>query len=63
MKNIAIQTGDELICFYTISIERAEEVLNKAGITADDIYEVKDDELQYYCFSSRLWDEDLSAAA
>lgn len=56
MKNIAIQTDDELICFYTESMERAEEVTKHAGVIVMDMYEVTDDDMQYYCFDSRLWD-------
>lgn len=60
--NIAIQTDEELILFYTSSIERAEEVCKKGNIELIDMFEVKDRDLQYYCFSSRLWDKKESVA-
>lgn len=56
MKNIAIQTDDEFICFYTTSIERAQEVAKHAGVIVTDMYEVRDDEMEHYYFDSRLWD-------
>ena len=54
--NIAIQTNDKLICLFTSSIERAESVLKKAQVKYIDIYEVRDDEMQYYYFNSSLYD-------
>lgn len=56
MKNIAIQTDDELIRFYTASLKRAQEVAKHAGVIVTDMYEVRDDEMEHYCFDSRLYD-------
>ena len=54
--NIAIQTNDEFICLFTYSIERAELVLKKGNIEYSDIYEVQDDEMQFYYFDSSIYD-------
>jgi len=59
--NIAIQTDDELVMFYTDGgIERAKEVCEKSNLTVEDIYEIRDDEMEYYCFDSRVYDSNLS---
>lgn len=59
-KNVAIQTANgELTLFYTDApdaIERTKEVLALAGIVANDIYLIEDNQLQFYCFNDRVWD-------
>ena len=55
--NIAIQTKEEeLVCLITSSMDRAKEILQKSNVEYSDIYEVKDDEMQYYCFDDKIFD-------
>ena len=54
--NIAIQTDDELICLYTQNMDRAIEICKKGNVEYIDIFEVTDEDMQYYCFDSRLYD-------
>lgn len=56
-KNIAIQFANgELVMFYTTSIERAKEVATHGGFEVNDVYEIRDDEMEFYCFDGRLHD-------
>lgn len=56
-KNIAIQFANgELVMFYTTSIERAKEVATHGGLEVNDVYEVRDDEMAFYCFDGRVHD-------
>lgn len=61
--NVAIQTEDEFICFYTNSTERAEEICKKANIEFTEMYEVQDDEMEFYSFDSRIWDTEYIEAS
>lgn len=56
-KNIAIQFANgELVMFYTTSIERAREVATHGGLEVNDVYEVRNDEMEFYCFDGHLHD-------
>lgn len=61
--NVAIQTEEEFLCFYTFSIERAEEICKKANIEFTEMYEVQDDEMEFYSFDSRIWDTEYIEAS
>lgn len=64
MMNIIIETTEgETVLFYTNSMDRAKEVCNSANIEYTDMYEAQDEELQYYCISDRVWDNQLSEVA
>ena len=54
--NIAIQTEEEVICFYTSSMDRAKEVYNKGNVDIVDIYEVSEEDMEFHYFDSRLHD-------
>lgn len=57
LKNIALQFANgELVMFYTTSIQRAREVATHGGLEVDDVYEIRDDEMEHYCFDGRVWD-------
>lgn len=58
MKNIAIQTTDgELTLLYTDGdIERAKQMAKAANLEVEDIFEIPDHELEFYCFDGRVWD-------
>ena len=62
LKNIAVQTTNgelTLLCSFD-GIERAKKIAEKANIDIEDIYEVRDDELEYYLFDGTLYDLDLA---
>ncbi len=57
MANIIIETEDGTVLFHTdLGINRAKEICLSADIDYSDIYEVRDDELQFYVIVSRVHD-------
>ena len=55
--NIAIRTTDNKdILFYDTTKERVVEICKKANIRYEDLYEIKNEDLQYYCFENRVWE-------
>ncbi|MDD3596677.1 hypothetical protein [Sulfuricurvum sp.] len=61
LKNIAVQFEDELLMFYTPSIERAREVMlhsfaNGKIDEPQDIYEIPDADMQFHSFDGHVWD-------
>jgi len=63
--NVVIETDGETNVLYTRAadpVARAEEIVREAGLVADDIYVVPDEELQYHCIDGRLWDADARPA-
>lgn len=61
LKNIAIQFQDELLMFYTPSIERAKEVMLHSFADGkidepQDIYEIPDADMQFHSFDGHVWD-------
>lgn len=59
-KNIALQFANgELVMFHTTSIERAKEVATHGGLEVNDVYEIRDDEMAYYCFDGRVFDNGI----
>jgi len=62
LKNIAVQTTNgelTLLCSFD-GVERAKKIAEKAHLDIEDIYEVRDDELEYYLFDGTLYDLDLA---
>jgi hypothetical protein len=58
--NVAIQTDEDLIIFYTSSLDRAKDVCEQANINFIDMHEVADDDMQFYCFTDRVYDTEVS---
>jgi hypothetical protein len=61
LKNIAVQFDDELLMFYTPSIERAREVMlhsfaNGKIDEPQDIYEIPDADMAFHSFDGHVWD-------
>jgi len=57
--NILIETDEEVILLHTNSMDRAKEVLQKGNVSYIDVYEIKDEEIQYHSFDSRIIDPKL----
>ena len=57
--NILIETDEEVILLHTNSMDRAKEVLKNGNINYTDIYEIKDEEIQYHSFDERIIDPKL----
>lgn len=57
VRNIIISADCELTLVYclTLTIDEITRYAKRCGLEVDDVYEVKPEELQYYCFDGRAW--------
>jgi hypothetical protein len=59
MKNILITDyrGENVMVFTTVPLNKIKEKLDKDGEEYSDIFEVKDDDLQFYVYEPLWLDE------
>lgn len=57
VRNIIISAYGELTLVYclTLTIDEVTRYAKDCGLEVDDVYEVKQEELQYYCIDGRVW--------
>lgn len=57
VRNIFVNFGEETALIYclTLTIEQIRQWCEKIGHTPVDIYELKQEELQYYCIDGRVF--------
>lgn len=57
VRNIIISDDNEITLVYclTLTIDEVTRYAKYCGLDVDDVYEVKPEELQYYCIDGRAW--------